>query len=520
MSTLKNIKNIFQFLQNEDGSVQKRTIRSISWVGVTSAIVYSLSFIKGVILARLLFPEVFGLMSICLIVIRGVEIFTETGFGVALIYRRSNFDEEKDTAFTLLVIRGFLISFFIYAIAPFVAKYYKHDDLELIIKIIAFSLIINSFGNINSIRLQIDLNFKKLSYIEQINNLFSFAIVVSLAYYFRNIWALVIGHIVFCLLGVLLSYVFIPGKPRFCLNFVVARKLFSYGKFITGLAIVIFIALEIDNVIIGKILGLSALGYYVIAFTLANLPATHLSKVVSRVLFPAYSELQGNLPALQSAFLTVYKIIAIINIPILAGFIFLAPEIVRIIYGEKWLPAADALRILAIFGCFRSFSVLSGYLFNAIGKPNLTFYLNLIRLIFLLALIFPLTERYGLVGASLAVTAPAFLQYVLENYLVGKAIGVNYYQIIKVLMLPVIYSIGMVAVIILLKSLFFIINTQSFQFSIFGIFLMNFDYNSAPYALRNVEVLLVIITGMLTYFSLSHKVFIYQIRKIRSMVKR
>lgn len=95
MSILKNIKDIFHFLRSEDGSVQKRTIRSISWVGVTSAFIYSLSFIKGVILARLLTPDIFGLMSICMIVIRGVEVFTETGFGAALIHRQNNFEEEK-----------------------------------------------------------------------------------------------------------------------------------------------------------------------------------------------------------------------------------------------------------------------------------------------------------------------------------------------------------------------------------------------------------------------------------------
>lgn len=519
MSILRNIKNIFYFLQSEDGSVQKRTIRSISWVGGTSAFVYLLSFIKGVILARLLTPEIFGLMSICMIVIRGVEIFTETGFGAALIHRQNNFEEEKNTAFTLFVIRGFLIAFITISIAPFIAEYYEHELLDIIIKVIALTLIVNSFGNINIVKLQRDLNFRKLSYIEQINSVFGFVVVIGLAYYFRNVWALVIVHVASCLSGVILSYIFIPGKPRFYLDFEIARKLFAYGKFITGLTIVIYVTMELDNLIIGKMLGLNVLGYYVLAYTLANLPATHFSKIVSRVLFPAYSKLQGNLPALQSAFLNVYKIVVIINTPITVVFIVLAPEIIRAIYGDKWLPASDALRILAIFGFFRSLSGLGGYMFNAVGKPNLTFYLNLVRLILLLILIFPLTEKYGLVGASLAVTIPILLQYFLENFLIKKVIKINYIQIIKILMVPFAYSIVMFIVIIFSRSLLWIINAKSAEFNIAGAFLMSFNHDTASYMLSTLELAFVIFLSMLTYLLLSYKQIIYQIRKIKSLVR-
>lgn len=417
------------------------------------------------------------------------------------------------------MIRGFLIAFIIFTIAPFIAEYYEHEVLDIIIQVIALTLIVNSFGNINTVKLQRDLNFKKLSYIEQINSFFSFIVVIGLAYYFRDVWALVIVHVASCLLGVILSYIFVPGKPCFHLDFKIARKLFSYGKFITGLTIVIYVTMEVDNLIIGKILGLNVLGYYVLAYTLANLPATHFAKIVSRVLFPAYSQLQGNMPALQSTFLHVYKIVAIINIPITVLFIVLAPEIIRAIYGDKWLPATDALRILAIFGFFRSLSGLGGYMFNAVGKPNLTFYLNLVRLILLLILIFPLTEKYGLVGASLAVTIPILLQYILENYLIGKVIKINYIQMVKILMLPLIYGIAMFAVIIFSRSLLYIINTKSAEFNITETLLMSFNHGIGFYMPNTLEVAFVIVLSMSTYLLLSYKQIIYQIRKIKSLVK-
>ena len=489
----KNVKSVFRFLQRNDGSLSAKTIRSTSWVGATSVITNLLSLIRGIILARLLTPEIFGLMSICLVVIRGVEIFTETGFGTALIHRQKNYEEEKDTAFTLMVIRGFCLAIFTVVIAPFVAEYYEKPILDIILKIIAISFILNGAYNINTIGLQKDLDFKRLSYLAQLVNIINFVIVVTLAFILRNIWALVIGHVASCSVGTIMSFTMIPGKPRLRLDFKIARQLFSYGKFITGLTIVIFITTEIDNILIGKILGMTALGYYVLAYSLANIPATHISKVISGVLFPAYSKLQDNLPALQNAFLSVLKLVSVICIPVAAGLAVLAPEIIRVVYGDKWLPAAGALIILSIFGCIRSLGALNGYLYNAIGKPNITFYSNLLKLLVILILIYPLTERYGLVGASIAVTGPIVVQYILEIYVLGKVIKLTYFKIIEGLIVPPIYSVIMCSVVFFLKNKFSSINAY--------------------------ELAILIGVGVLTYFLLSHREIVFHIKKFKSIMQ-
>jgi O-antigen/teichoic acid export membrane protein len=445
---LDKFEAFFRFLNGTDGSLQKRAIRSGAWVTLSSVGITVLSFLRSVILARLLTPEIFGLMSICSMAFRALEIFSETGFGAALIHRQKSFEEARDTAFTLLVIRGFLLAVVSFAVAPFVAAFYEQDVLDAMIKVVGIAFILGGFKNINTIALQKELDFKRLAYMEQGTAALNFVVAISLAAWFRSVWALVIAQVAGTLISVLLSFWMIPGRAHFRFDRTIAAELFSYGKFMTGLAIVVFLTLELDNALIGKVLGMEALGYYVVAYTLANLPSTHISKLVSRVMFPLFSKLQNDKPALQTEYIRGTRLILMGVIPLSVCITVLAEQIVSALYGERWSAAAGALQILAVFGCFRGLWMINGYLYNATGRPNLDFYLNLCRLVVMVALIYPLTVQYGIVGASVAVTVPMIVQFFGGIYMAHLFIGVSLPQVIRPLLIASVQG-AVVAMILL-----------------------------------------------------------------------
>ena len=452
MFTRNKINKAITFLQGNDGTLAKKTIRSGVWVGVSTIGLNIMTIVRSIILARLLMPEVFGLMAVCLIVIRSVEVFTRTGVNAALIHRQASFDEARDTAFSIMVTRGFILSAVIFFSAPYIALFYSNDSLATLIKVIGISFIFNGFNNINTVALAKELDFKRLTYLEQAAALVNTIVVILLAFLLRNIWALIIGHVIFSAVQMAMSYIFIPGKLRFRFNRQISRELYKYGKYITGLSIVIFVASEIDSAVLAKIVGMNDLGYYVIAATLANLPATQISKVASKIMFPAYSKLQGNLPALREAYLRTVKLVASIAIPAAAGLMVLASQIIHVIYGSKWAPAIIPLQILCIFGALRSISILNGYLLNGIGKPNIDFYLGLIRLTLISVMIYPLTKEYHLVGASIAVTVPMGLQFVLSTHAAKKFIKAGASDIFSSLARPIIYSLIMAIILLVIKG--------------------------------------------------------------------
>jgi O-antigen/teichoic acid export membrane protein len=208
------------------------------------------------------------------------------------------------------------------------------------------------------------------------------------------------------------------------------------------------------------------LGYYVIAYSLANLPATHISKVASRIMFPAYSSIQENLAALQKTYFHVFQLLSKITIPAATGIAVLAPEIISVVYGQKWMPAVNSLQILCVFGCCRSILATNGYLFNAVGKPYITFYIGSVRLLLIMMIIYPLTTKYGLIGASLSVTLPITVQIALSSIILSKVLRLELKVIVKKLLITIIQSLVMGYAIILVKQNYVIDNLISLFFLI------------------------------------------------------
>lgn len=448
---MKLLSKLIKFLNSEDGSLKQKTIRATIWVTISRTFLGSLTIVRTIILARLLSPEIFGIVGICMILVRGLDVITQTGFGAALIQRQDHFKKTCDTAFTLMVIRGFLLAIILAFIAPYVAIYYDQEILGPLTLVLAIAFIFSGFQNINIFAYQKKLSFKKVAYVEQSKSLLSFIFVIPLAFYLQSAWALAIGHVLTVFFATLLSFIILEGKPRLAFNKRHAIELFQYGKFITGVSIILFIATELDNIVIGKVLGMETLGYYVIAYMLANLPATHFSKVVATVIFPVYSKLQNDLPALCDAYVKTLRIVALITIPASVGIAILADDIITVVYGEKWSPAINAVVILSVFGCMRSISMHCGYLFNAIGKPNIGLWISLGKLILVSIIIYPLTMEYGIVGTSIAVTLPVTLEYFIEIYLLKKTIGLNISHAAASLWRPVLFSAVMGATLFAIK---------------------------------------------------------------------
>ncbi|HEY7497051.1 MAG TPA: lipopolysaccharide biosynthesis protein [Vicinamibacterales bacterium] len=421
---MRLLKRLYHFMDRTDGSLQKKAVRSSAWVALSSVVIGVLTFGRGIILARLLTPEIFGLMALCLMATRLIEIFTETGFGAALIQRQDRFEDAKDTAFTMMFLRGIGLAAISYAISPYFANFYHEPVLQPAIAVVGLSFVLSGFTNINMVALQKELDYKRLTYYELTSATFKFLAAAGLAYWLRSLWALVYAQIASAAITSALSFIMVPGRVRFHLDWEIAKQLYRYGRFMTGLAIVVFITRELDNAVVGKVLGVEILGYYVAAYTLATIPSDYISRMIAKVLFPMLAKLQNDFELLRVEYTRGIRLITSVAVPIAVATAVLAPEIVQSLYGAKWSAAAPPLAILSVFGCFRALWLINGYSYNAIGRPHIDFSMNLTRLIVMGALIVPLTMKYGAIGASLAVTLPMAAQFVAGVYLSRRLIGV------------------------------------------------------------------------------------------------
>jgi O-antigen/teichoic acid export membrane protein len=447
---LDALKKAFKFAMSDDGSLKKRVIRSGLWVSLREAMITLIGLFKSIVLARLLSPDMFGLMGLCSLALSMVETFTRPGISQALIQRQSSFDDARDTAFTLLVARGLLLTALLAIVAPSVARFYGSDELKPMLQALSIVFLIGGFTNINLIGRQKELEFRQISYITQLSALLGTIPTIACAFWLRNVWALVIGQIATTLTSTLLSYYFIGGKPRLSFDRKVARELLSYGKFITASSIVIFVATNLDTAVIGKLLGTQELGYYVLAFTIANLIASSLSKLASSIMMPAYSKLQADKAALRQAYLRTLQIVMFATLPATLGAFLTAEFIVHVVYGEKWAGAVIPLQLLLIFGFLRGLASINGYLFEGIGRPHISLYVGLLRLSVLAVLIIPMTTRFGLAGAAASVTIAMMVQWLCFFVFANRTLSISFRHTMEVLWSPIWKSCVMAAAVMTL----------------------------------------------------------------------
>jgi O-antigen/teichoic acid export membrane protein len=173
-----------------------------------------------------------------------------------------------------------------------------------------------------------------------------------------------------------------------------AIELINYGKQVVGANFLVFLISIVDVTVIGRILGADDLGYYSIAMGAAGLLTTQVGVLMKSVMFPIYSTIQDDGSALNKAYMKTIKYVSIISIPASMGIFAISWDFVQVIYGPKWLPAVAALQILCFYGLNRSFLANTENLYLAAGKPEVRTKLNLLQLVLMAVLMYPLTIRF------------------------------------------------------------------------------------------------------------------------------
>ena len=441
-----------QLLKPEEPLASK-VVRSGAWLISLRILEKILGLIRLVILARLLAPNDFGLFGIALLTISTVETFSQTGFQTALVQKKGNITDYLDSAWTVSVLRSIILFTILFLSAPYVLSFFDSSAPPLIIQVISISILFQGFNNIGIVYFQKELEFNKLVVYRLCSTLAYFVISITAALILRNVWALAYGILAEGLTGLITSYLIHPYRPRFHFDLKKMKELFGFGKWVFGSTILIFLITQGDDIFVGKMLGVAALGFYQMAYRISNIPATEITHVISQVTFPAYSKMQDNLPRLRESYLRVLQFTTFLSFPI-AGLIFtLAPDFTKIFLGEKWMPMVPAMQVLCIFGLTRSIGATMGPILYSLGRPKLQTKLSSIQLIAMAVIIYPLTIRWGILGTSLSVVIPNIIALLMITITVKNIIGLRYNDFFMVLIVPFVAVLIMLLVILLIPFL-------------------------------------------------------------------
>lgn len=436
MNSSVGLAKIIKIIKEPGETLSQRVVRSSFWVFSLRIVEQGLSLIRLFIIARVLAPHDFGLMGIAMLALSILETFTQSGFQQALIQKKEKTEEYLNTAWTFLIIRSFIIFIVLYFMAPYAAVFFNAPEAKTITQLIGISTILQAFTNIGIIYFQKEIEFNKQFFYQLSGTLADFIVAVTAAIILRNVWALIFGVLAGNLARVVVSYIIHPYRPRLEFDKEKFKELFTFGKWIFWSSIIMFFLVQGDSIFIGKLLGATALGYYQMAYRIANMPATEISRVISSITFPAYAKIQNDAKALREAYIKVLQVTTFISFPLTGMIIVLAPEFIKITLGEKWIPVIPLIQALSLYGLIRSINALTGSFFQGKGEPYIITKLQFFQLIIMYILIYPLTNLYGTLGTVFTIIIPSLLICIYLTWYLLRITDIKFYVFIKYLYIP------------------------------------------------------------------------------------
>lgn len=398
------------------------TIKGVSWVGALRFVTRIVAFFRTAVLARILSPSQFGAYAIASLVVSLLEVATETGVNVILVQDKEGLRKYLNSAWIISITRGFIVGFFILLSAPFVAIFFNSKDAFFLVMLISIVPIIRGFINPSVIKFQKELLFHK-EFLYRFSIFFVDGLTaVVMAFFTKSASSIIFGLIAGVTLEAILSFIVVRPHPvlRFEIEFF--KKILSRGKWVTASGIFNYLFHNLDDIVVGKVMGTTTLGLYGVAYSISTLPITEIADVFSRVTFPVFSRISTDLTRLKNAFLKTIVLISLFSVPVGVLLYFFPTEIVKITLGEKWIAIVPALQILGIFGVVRAITGSTSTLFLSVGKQEYVTFITLISLLTLAVLIIPLVVQFGIVGASLAALAGSLVPVPIMLYFTLKVL--------------------------------------------------------------------------------------------------
>jgi O-antigen/teichoic acid export membrane protein len=401
----------------EQESLALPAFHALKWRYAGAVFQAALQFVVGITLARLLTPEAFGVVGMALIAIGFARLVGDLGFGAAIIQYPALTSRHARAAFSGSFLAGAILFLLLWALSPWLARLFNHDELTPMLRVIGLSLVFSGMSTVSVALLRRELKFRLLTIIEIVSYAVGFGMVgVSMAIFGYGAWSLIAANIVqpFCLVALAVPIGKQSIRPSFGISEYRDLCRMATAEMLNN--VVNFAAENLHFFAVGKWLGAAALGLFSRAFYLMHLPVMHFSVALWSVTFPFYAKIQSDIPRLGKVFLHTVSLTALATMPVFFALAAVPDIVIGGLFGEQWKPAARTFQILCLCGPFmammRVFGAITharGYVFSECGRQVV--YLIVVGLALGAGL------PYGLEGVAIAVSLAGVARYLLLAHL-------------------------------------------------------------------------------------------------------
>ena len=398
-----------------NNSLKEKTLRGLSWSFIDNFIGQFISFVVGVVLARLIAPTEFGVIAYIIFFVAILTTFVDCGFTTALVRKNNCTSTDYSTVFYFNLTIGVLLYLLLVFLAPLAESFFEVPGFALILQVGGLSLIINALGSIQLTILTKRIDFKTKAKITISSNILAGIIAIVLAYKGFGVWSLVWRTLLGHFFTSALLWVLNDWRPSMVFSVKSFRELFGFGYKMALSGLIDTISNNIFYPIIGKNFSPATLGQYTRASQFSNLFSSTLTSNIQRVTFPVLSSLQDDPEKLKSGYRKMIKGTMLVTFACMLGLAAVAKPMILILIGEKWLPCVPYLQLMCLSSMLYPLHAMNLNVIMVKGRSDLFLKLEIIKKVLLIPLIF--TGIYwGVIALLIGDIILSLIAYLLNSY--------------------------------------------------------------------------------------------------------
>jgi O-antigen/teichoic acid export membrane protein len=351
--------------------LEQKALRGVPWTLLAYASNKAVTVGTTLVLARLLTPEDFGIVALALLVIVALSFLRDLGLNGALILRQDLDRRAKGTLLTLMLGTGALLGLALAAASPLVAELMDEPRLDEVTAALSATLLLGGVTWFYEALLQRELEFRKRFYSLAAQSLTNAAVALPLAALGAGVWSLVAGQLASTVAFGAALLAVAPYRVRPAFDRDAAVDALRTGRGFLLQAFGGFAQQNADYLVVGRVLGAAPLGYYSMAYRLAELPYYAIAEPVARVTFPAFARMRSRGEDIRPSFLSGLRLVALVTCPVGVILSGAAEPFTHAILGDAWLAMIGPLAVLGVWAAIRPLQVTVSWLLNSIGEAGL-----------------------------------------------------------------------------------------------------------------------------------------------------
>lgn len=416
--------------------------RGFVWQGAQAVFNRGLSLVTFVVLARLLSPRDYGVVALANVFIIAFGLLSAAGFSTALVQRPTVDKKDLDTMFWIGLTVGLVLMVGISAAAWPLADAYGEPRLRPVLQALSTTFVFIALGSTPQAILQRRLAFPSLARATMLASIVATVVGIAFAATGLGVWALVVQTV----LGVLVNSVAITVQSRYRPSLYVSlarfKPMFELSRNYLGSTLMNFLNTRLDDFLVGGTLGAAALGIYSVGYRLLVVMTDVLALSARGVAFPIFARLQDDPDRLRHSYWSATRMCAVVSVPVFLFVLVAAPQLVVLLFGERWRESVPVLQVLCLFGAQQAVMQFNDALLDATGRAKITFRVLMVGTA-LQVVAFLVTVQFGLVWVAASYVLRAYLMAPVGLWFAGRALDVPLARTLGSLGAPVVSALAM-----------------------------------------------------------------------------